>query len=360
MFCSRIQKGNVWSSLGGPARVCMSQGKAETRTRKQAGQRTRDGRRRIAMTDGEGAETKERRTDRNQTDRLTDTRQMRTVGVPAGRIGGCRQTWRGTDNPGHTKRRGGRGAPSGHLQVGRGEGNRGAHLTPGSFSPSPPRGALPRAPHPCSHPVWDGDPAPHQLSGGPGRDGWIGKQGGRGKGVLEGCGAQRDKFRGRRRRKLFGGRTKVSERRGEELAARAGADAGLTQLSREQAPRQAPMVVAGPRGAGCRPRGAGSRRRTRGARPRVRPRLSPPRPGPAQAPPTPAELSLVIFRPRSGLPGDSPGRTGARGGTCPGSGAPRPRYLWPCLGPGFVPSCKGRVWKSGSGARSSNPSEAEM
>lgn len=154
MFCSRVQKGNVWSSLGGPARVCMSQGKAETRTRKQAGQRTRDGRRRMAMTDGEGAETKERakQTGIRQTDRLTDTRQMRTAGVPAGRIGGCRQTWRGTDSPGRTKRRGGRGAPSGHLQVGRDEGNRGAHLTPGAFSPSPPRGALPRAPPPMLPP----------------------------------------------------------------------------------------------------------------------------------------------------------------------------------------------------------------
>lgn len=90
---------------------------------------------------------------------------------------------------------------------------------------------------------------------------------------------QKDKFGGRQREKLFGGRKQ--DKSGRRRAA--GAGLGLTQLSREQAPRQAPMTAAAGRGREGVRRGAKGRgiRSGSGCRGLAPPRAQWPRPGPA-------------------------------------------------------------------------------
>lgn len=120
-----------------------------------------------------------------------------------------------------------------------------------------------------------------------------------------GCGPRKTSLEEEKRRNYLEeeDKTKVRARRRGRRRGRA-TGSGLTQLSREQAPRQAPMFAAA-RVAGCGPRGAGSR----------------PAPG-ARGWPRPPGPALARLRPtcrnRSRLSGGVRGLPGLTWGRCAG------------------------------------------
>lgn len=131
------------------------------------------------------------------------------------------------------------------------------------------------------------------------------------RGAVAGCGPRKTSLEEGKRRNYVEEEdgTKV---RGRRRSGRRAGGSGLTQLSTEQAPRQAPMVAArgagrGARGAGCGARGAGHGRRDCWGS--GRPVLAPPRPGRAPPPPRPAPPAEASrrFPMTLGASGDSPG-----------------------------------------------------